>query len=87
MIPLEALWLDTEGIGTMLSKSAKEVRERIVVLPDFPTPVRFSDKLRSHPRWNAAEVQEWVLAQRERVSPAGGRPRTSRARSTSTAAP
>jgi predicted DNA-binding transcriptional regulator AlpA len=71
-LPLDAIWLDTAGVGQMLSKKPKEVRERIAVLPDFPKPAPIGARSK---RWNAAEVQAWMLSKREPGGP--GRPRES----------
>lgn len=62
-LPLSATWLDAESVGAMLSLSARVVRERIALRPDFPKPVRIGGV--GHPRWNAAEVDAWMRRQRE----------------------
>ena len=62
----QLLWLDADGIGRMLSLSARHVRERIACQPDFPKPLRIGGL--GHPRWLASEIQEWAIAQRERQS-------------------
>lgn len=61
--PLDALWLDADGIAAMLSYEPRVVRERIVCLPGFPAPARIGNKGR--PRWLASEVHAWMLAQRQ----------------------
>ncbi len=70
-LPLEAQWLDAEGVAAMLAYEPRVVREKVTCLPDFPKPARIGGK--GFPRWNAAEVQRWMLAQRE-IS-RDGRPR------------
>lgn len=77
-LPLDAIWLDAEGIGTMLGYDARIIRERIACRPDFPRPSRVGGT--GHPRWNAAEVDAWMRAQRELT---GGRPRQSSSAATS----
>jgi predicted DNA-binding transcriptional regulator AlpA len=68
-LPLDAIWLDAEGIGVMLSCPARKVREQIACRPDFPKPARVGAAGRSgHQRWNAAEVNAWVQAQRALAS-------------------
>lgn len=64
-VPLEALWLDAAGVGQMISLPAREVRERLAARPGFPKAVRLGGP-GSHRRWLAAEVQQWLLRQRER---------------------
>lgn len=70
-IPVDQRWLDAEGIGAMMSFSARYVLENITCHPDFPRPFRLDGK--GHPRWLGSEVMQWAKAQRDaRV----GRPRT-----------
>ena len=78
MLPLDAIWLDAEGVGAMIGYDARIVRERIACKPDFPKPSRIGGNGR--PRWNAAEIDAWMRAQRELT---GGRPRQSRRAATS----
>ncbi|WP_244103614.1 hypothetical protein [Burkholderia gladioli] len=76
-VPLEnALW-STKEIGEYLLRPAQSVRERIVVLPGFPVPVRLpsGEHGRSFPRWKATEVIAWVESHRNGRSARGGRPR------------
>jgi predicted DNA-binding transcriptional regulator AlpA len=56
-IPTERrLWsVDTIAAYSGLSKS--HVAQKIVVQPDFPTPIRVSDN--AHPRWISGEVMAW----------------------------
>jgi predicted DNA-binding transcriptional regulator AlpA len=56
-LPHNIIWLSAEGVGEMLSVTARTVRERVAVLPDFPKAVRLDGIL---PRWNAYEVDEWM---------------------------
>lgn len=77
-LPLEALWLDADGVGVMIGYEARIVRERIACRPDFPKPSRIGGSGR--PRWNAAEIDAWMRAQRELT---GGRPRQSSREATS----
>jgi predicted DNA-binding transcriptional regulator AlpA len=79
LLPLNAIWLDADGVGKMLGYEARIIRERIACRPDFPKPVRLGGG-RGHPRWNAAEVDAWMRAQRELT---GGRPRQSSSAATS----
>lgn len=55
-------WLDAAGVGQMIGHTARQVRERIALRPDFPRPVRIGGT--GHPRWNAAEVDAWMRRQR-----------------------
>jgi predicted DNA-binding transcriptional regulator AlpA len=71
-LPIEAIWLDADAVGTMLGYEGRIIRERIACRPDFPKPSRIGGTGR--PRWNAAEVDAWMRAQRELT---GGRPRQS----------
>ena len=57
-LPLHAIWLDSDGVGAMLSYEARVVSEKIVTLPDFPHPARIGNKGR--PRWRADEVNDWM---------------------------
>ncbi|WP_244127586.1 hypothetical protein [Burkholderia gladioli] len=76
-VPLEnALW-STKEIGEYLLRPAQSVRERVVVLPGFPAPIRLpsGEHGRSFPRWKATEVIAWVESHRNGRSARGGRPR------------
>ncbi|TSP10739.1 hypothetical protein FGG12_21395 [Cupriavidus campinensis] len=73
-----ALW-DAERIAEYLVRSPRVVRERVVTLPGFPTPIRIPsvqsgkrEQARALPRWKAAEVIAWTESYRERRA---GRPR------------
>ncbi|WP_334032744.1 hypothetical protein [Burkholderia gladioli] len=76
-VPLEnALW-STKEIGEYLLRPTQSVRERVVVLPGFPAPIRLpsGEHGRSFPRWKAVEVIAWVESHRNGRSARGGRPR------------
>ncbi len=77
-LPLNAIWLDAEGVGQMLGYEPRIIRERIACKPGFPKPSRIGGT--GNPRWNAAEVDTWMRAQRELT---GGRPRQSSNEATS----
>lgn len=55
----KTLW-NAEDIGKHLKLSARSVTERYACRPDFPQPVRIGGTY----RWYAAEVCDWVEAQR-----------------------
>lgn len=77
VIPLDiALW-STKEIGEYLQRPAQSVRERIVVLPGFPAPIRLpsGESGRSFPRWKATEVIAWVESHQNGRGARGGRPR------------
>ena len=52
---------DTQTIADRLCYTRKYVDEQIVTRPDFPLPRRVGGVGR--PRWDAAEVTAWWLAQ------------------------
>lgn len=60
-IPPKLRWLDADGVGAMLGYSAQHVRERLACKADFPKASRPDG---GHPRWKAAEVDEWMERQR-----------------------
>lgn len=60
------MWLDAEGVGLILSLSARVVRERIALIPGFPVPLRIGGA--GHPRWRRDEVEEWAEKERQRVA-------------------
>jgi predicted DNA-binding transcriptional regulator AlpA len=70
VVPLNATWLDAEAAGRMIGYDARQFRERIACRPDFPKPTRIGGV--GHPRWNAAEVNDWMHAERDKSR---GRPR------------
>lgn len=59
----DAQWLDAAGVGRMIGHTARQVRERIALMPDFPRPFRIGGT--GHPRWERAEVELWMRRQRE----------------------
>lgn len=59
-------WLDAAGIGTLLSLSSRQVRERLALRPDFPRPLRIAGV--GHPRWREDEVLEWAERERQRAA-------------------
>lgn len=63
-IPLNALWLDAEAVGVMLSAPARVVRERLAARKDFPRASRIGERAA---RWNAAEINDWMQQQRGTV--------------------
>ena len=63
-IPLDARWLDAEGVGAMLSYERRYVLEKLAVRPDFPKPMRLDEN--GHPRWLASEIQ--AFAQKHRAA-------------------
>lgn len=54
-------WLTAAEVGKMIGRTARQVRERIALRPDFPRPVRIEE--RAHPRWVEAEVRAWMARQ------------------------
>lgn len=66
-IPLAVDLWDIATVAQYLKRDAKVVRERIVVLPDFPKAIRLpAAKGRAHPLYKAAEVIAWAEAYREK---------------------
>lgn len=67
------LW-DIETIAQYLKRKENTVRNRIICLPNFPTPIHLqNDKVgAARPLWKAAEVIQWATNPRA-GSP--GRPR------------
>ena len=66
-IPLEVDLWDTEHIAAYLKRSYSTVRDKIIVRPDFPKPIRINqNKERSHPLYKAREVIEWAESQQEK---------------------
>ena len=64
-LPAEDRWIDAEGIAALVSLAPRTVAEKLVCRPDFPRPLRIG-----HPRWNYAEVVEYL---RRTPHPARGR--------------
>lgn len=66
-IPLEVDLWDTEHIAAYLKRSYSTVRDKIIVRPDFPKPIRINPtKERSHPLYKAREVIEWAESLQEK---------------------
>lgn len=59
-IPFNYRWLDAEGVAAMMCVSVGHFRERIACKPKFPKPSRPTG---GHPRWKAAEIEEWMVKQ------------------------
>lgn len=66
-VPADCLWLDATGAASMLSQSPRYFREKTAALPGFPVPTRINGV--GDPRWRASEINDWMLAQRERTAP------------------
>ena len=62
VVPLEHQLWTTEDIGSYLKVDANKVVQRYTSLPDFPRRIEIptAEGRRSHPRWKAIEVIEWV---------------------------
>ncbi|WP_084663657.1 hypothetical protein [Pandoraea faecigallinarum] len=85
-LPLAIQLWNAKTIGSYLQRSPAVVLERVVTLPDFPTPIRLpstraksKSDANSHvsgtmgqPLWKAIEVIAWVDSHRKTR---GGRPR------------
>lgn len=59
-IPANMRWLSAESMAAMLDMSPRQFAERLACKPGFPKPAR-----EGHPRWNVAEVHEWMRARRD----------------------
>lgn len=64
-IPVEVDLWSVREIAAFLKRSEAVVRDRIVVLPDFPPPIqlpvyRREGGSRGHKLWQASEVIEWA---------------------------
>ena len=61
-VPFEHQLWTTEEIAAYLKVSTSKVYQRYASLPDFPGRIELptSEGRRSHPRWKAIEVIEWV---------------------------
>ena len=79
-IPMDARWLDAEGVAAQLSYKPRYVAETLAALPGFPKPLRVDGD--GHPRWLASEIDQWAKAQREAHN---GRPRGKKKTETATA--
>lgn len=87
VIPLSIQLWNARAIAAYLQRSPAVVLERVVTLPDFPTPIRLpstganskgkakprTERFTGQPLWKATEVIGWVTSHRQtRV----GRPRS-----------
>ena len=72
----EAL-MDAEDVGAYLKCSARYVRERFVLAPGFPKPLRLTgpNGSRAQPRWRRQDITAWVNSHLNGQSKRGGRPR------------
>lgn len=60
-IPVEVDLWDTEHIAAYLKRSYTTVRDKIIVRPDFPKPIKINPtQERSHPLYKAREVIRWA---------------------------
>lgn len=60
-IPIEVDLWDTEHIAAYLKRSYSTVRDKRIVRPDFPKPIRLSPgHERSYPLYKAREVIAWA---------------------------
>lgn len=60
-LPVEVDLWDTEHIARYLKRSYTTVRDKIIVRPDFPRPIKISpNQERSHPLYKAREVVQWA---------------------------
>lgn len=60
-IPVEVDLWDTEHIAAYLKRSYSTVRDKIIVRPDFPKPIKINPtQERSHPLYKAREVIRWA---------------------------
>ena len=66
VIPVEVDLWDTEHIAAYLKRSYTTVRDKIIVRPDFPRPIKLNpSQERSHPLYKAREVIEWAESLQE----------------------
>jgi hypothetical protein len=60
-IPVDVDLWDTEHIAAYLKRSYTTVRDKIIVRPDFPRPIKINPtQERSHPLYKAREVIRWA---------------------------
>lgn len=60
-IPVEVDLWDTEHIAAYLKRSYSTVRDKIIVRPDFPRPIKLNaTQERAHPLYKAREVIRWA---------------------------
>jgi predicted DNA-binding transcriptional regulator AlpA len=69
-VPADKLWLDGEQAARQIGYTTRVFMEKISVRPDFPKASRIDGT--GFPRWNAAEIDAWMRAQRDKT---GGRKR------------
>lgn len=62
---MSAEFLALRDVARLTKYSPRQVR-RLVVDGRFPAPIRLTGPT-GRPRWLAATVEEWLVAQRERV--------------------
>lgn len=56
-------WLDINQLADYMGYSVEHVRQRFIVLADFPTPSRPNG---GHPRWQVSAVRAWMESQTRR---------------------
>ena len=60
-IPVEVDLWDTEHVAAYLKRSYSTVRDKIIVRPDFPRPIKLNaTQERAHPLYKAREVIQWA---------------------------
>ena len=64
---VEGLW-GGDQVAAYLGVSARQAKERICLLPDFPRPIRLPGGGRGAvaKRWHPAEVMEWAERHRDK---------------------
>ncbi len=60
-LPAEFKWIDAEAAAEMLGYSVSHFRQRIACRPDFPLARAVGPV--GDPRWNAGQVNAWMLSQ------------------------
>lgn len=67
MVPVELQLWDHGDVSAYFKRHPRTVREQITCLPGFPKAIRLPSKDRAaQPLYNAGEVIEWAMRQRER---------------------
>ncbi len=68
LIPPERDLWDGYAIASYFKRSKSHIMNNIVVLPNFPKPIRLPNhgKGRSQPLWKAIEVIEWAESYQEK---------------------
>lgn len=59
-VPASVRWASAETMAAMLDMTPRQFAERLACKPGFPQPSR-----EGHPRWNVAEVHEWMRVRRD----------------------